>query len=192
MLLDAVTRDRAALLHAQVRLALAHLAQWRPWMAGDDAEHTLMAYAAHESVGYRFTRQQTADGYGPARSVWQIEPATFEDVVDRIVWRSEHLREALAALIPPDLWASPPAVRIDALRWNTLLAAAVARIRLLDEPAPLPKLREPAEVHAAYWLKAYNRTRDPVEQPRRLNSFTLSYRAYIEPMKREMWPEARG
>ncbi|HUB16168.1 MAG TPA: hypothetical protein VMB34_29755 [Acetobacteraceae bacterium] len=110
-----------------------------------DAERLLMGTAAVESNFVNFVQF----GRGPARGMFQMEPATFDDIINRYLAMAEQavLRDALIALAS----GSPP--RFDALETDHLLAAGLARVRYHMVQAGIPSaLKDQAE----YWWVHYN------------------------------------
>jgi hypothetical protein len=106
-----------------------------------EAEIMLLAIAGQESgCG---TRCQAAGG--PARSVWQIEPATAAAVLGR--WPAG--RSALAELLLWPAWTDRDALA-QGLQWSELGAAVIARGILWLEPRPLPALGDLAAAWAYY------------------------------------------
>ena len=83
---------------------------------------------------------------GPARSLLQIEPGTFDDI-----WRRYGGFYRLVELVPQiydlDLMA--------AVTWHPPLAVAVARLKYWGDRAPLPA---PGDLRgqARYWKRVYN------------------------------------
>lgn len=185
---DLLFRTRARLLvNSVIRPVLWHLTSYRDWMGSEAAIFHMFAIAVHESAGLRFTRQMVeGGGYGRARSLFQIEPATFDDVLKRIIIPRKELWQAVQEIAPPDFMSAPSNSRLEALRWNQHLACAIARCRLLDHPGPIPAIDEESWVHAEAWLLAYNRTRG-AERPKRMESFIKSFESYVLPMKRELF-----
>ncbi len=130
-----------------VRPTLDYMAAWNDRFRSAAAEELLVATAAHESGGFRHDRQL---GGGPARGFFQIEPATFDDVVERYVAEIRpEWRDLIGGLVLP--LASPT----DQLVWNQALGCAVARLRYYMAPAPLPSAGDRAGL-AAYWKRHYN------------------------------------
>lgn len=99
----------------------------------DRAEELLIATAAHESAGLRYIKQV---GGGPALSVFQIEPTTARDVIDRWLPRqSARLRDLVA--ITAEFRAGDD---LDArLLCDMRFATVVARLIYWRAPEALPK-----------------------------------------------------
>lgn len=104
-----------------------------------EAAVQLLALTAAAESGFEFRRQRAdyRDGewtYGPARGIYQMEPATFDDV-------RRYLRERRGS----DQWDAvqifmpePETVTADWLCFDDALATAIARIRYWMDPEPLP------------------------------------------------------
>lgn len=129
-----------------VRPALTALGLWSP-----TAERLVMGTAAHESAGFRYVRQL---GGGPALSLWQIEPATYLDLMTNTL---PGLRIDLRAKFA-DLFARParPYPEPEALVRDLFLGAAVCRLLYYRHPDPIP---DTLEGQAAMWKKLYNTPR---------------------------------
>lgn len=113
------------------------------------AERLVMGTAAHESEGFKWIDQTTA-GPGPALGLWQIEPATYDDLVKNTL---PGLRDPLRSALRPILDPPPPAQRL----WSDLrLGAVVCRLLYYRAPAALPS--DPGDIGAlaAYWKRYYN------------------------------------
>lgn len=111
------------------------------------AEDLVLGTALQESAGHYLVQL----GGGPALGIYQMEPATHDDI-----WRNylgfrgrEHLRTAALSLKCLDA--------TDALNLtgNLLYATAMCRIHYYRVPKPLP---EPGDVdgYARYWKAHYN------------------------------------
>ena len=130
------------------------------------AEALLLGTVAHESRGGRYLAQLG----GPARGIYQMEPATHDDL-----WR--HFlpsRRPLKALLLT--WAHDPAPypSPDQMVYDLRYATAMARVHYLRVPAPLPAADDLIG-QAAYWKRYYNTPagKGTVEQ------YTQSWHAYM-------------
>lgn len=138
-----------------IRPVLAHLSGAdAPGIDTFAAVELLVGTAAQES-NLRALDQITARDdktLGPALGLWQIEPATHDDV-----WEN-HLshRPALAARVA-DLRAAWPSPQIQ-LATNLAYACAIARLVYYRSPV---KLAAPGDIagHAAAWKRVYNTPR---------------------------------
>lgn len=126
-----------------VRPTLSHIGLW-----SSAAENLLVGTALQES-GLRHLRQL---GDGPARGLYQIEPATEADL-----WRNFlPNRPGLAASLE-GLLATVPS-RTEQLTTNLAYATAVARLVYLRHPEPLPAAEDVAGM-ARYWKRHFNTAR---------------------------------
>lgn len=110
-----------------------------------EAEQLVMATAMVES-NLAFIQQI---GRGPARSFFQMEPVTHDDIWERYLSRKPHLLNDLKGLIMRDMDLH------EQLHGNLFYAAAMCRIFYLRFKEPLP---DAGDWHgmAAYWKKYYN------------------------------------
>jgi hypothetical protein len=105
----------------------------------DNAEELLVATAAHESKGGYYLAQEK----GPALGIYQMEPATYNDL-----WNN-YLRfnsDVVAALLRLDYTRTDPTV----MTYDLGYATAMCRLQYRRVPYPLP----PANNHnmiAEYW-----------------------------------------
>ena len=142
-----------------VRPALTHLGLWSA-----AAENLLLGTAVHES-GLRFLRQL---GDGPARGLFQIEPATHDDLWENFLRRRRALRTKVAAL------AAPVPSRLEQLATNAAYATAMARLVYLRAPEPLPAAHD-VEALARYWKRHYNTARGGGSTA----AFLLAYKEHV-------------
>lgn len=95
------------------------------------AEELLILTAAAESNMGEYIRQVR----GPARGIFQMEPATFHDIMERwLPTRSKDLREKVAAFESTFVGMRSP----DTMVYNLKYAILVARLFYLRFPEPLP------------------------------------------------------
>lgn len=109
------------------------------------AEQLVMGTAAVES-GFVDLKQL---GNGPAVGLWQMEPATFRDVLLRFLKLRSDLRPGSVR------YASSDTPAVDELAWNLRLGAAFCRLRYLMDPLALPAAGNVASL-AATWKRTYN------------------------------------
>lgn len=87
-------------------------------------------------------------GGGPARGLFQIERATFEDVYGRYLRnRQRLLARANELLTIGDPWAQ--------IETNDCFSCAIARVRYLYDPKPLPDANDIPAL-AEVWVRVYN------------------------------------
>ena len=114
----------ASLLRGHIQKVLAPLGLYSP-----EAEELLMATCAQESLLGKY-REQVG---GPALGIFQMEPATYDDIWDNYLKYHMDLATKIAALVPPGV---VPEAHI--LINNDDLAIAMARIQYLRAPGALP------------------------------------------------------
>lgn len=97
-------------------------------LGGDAVEELLLGTAAQESgLG-----EHLAQVHGPALGVWQMEPATHDDIWKNfIAYRAEYGTRVISLL-------SPGLTKLDQLRGNLYYACAMARLQYLRSPHPIP------------------------------------------------------
>jgi hypothetical protein len=103
------------------------------------AELAILMIMAHESGGGKFRRQV---GGGPARGLIQMEPPTFDSVIEFGAQVSNYLRRA-----------GYGPVKCADLEFDDRLCVVMARARLAMDPAALPET--PADM-AAYLKRVWN------------------------------------
>jgi hypothetical protein len=97
--------------------------------ASDRATVLLMAIAGQESA-WEWRRQRG----GPARSYWQFERwGGVAEVMQKCTLKLQAVTQALDIQYQPD-------VIFEAMTWNDTLAAAMARLLLWQDAAPLPAI----------------------------------------------------
>lgn len=122
--------------------------------APKEAVALMLETAAAES-GFN-TRVQM--GGGPARGLWQVEPATADDIFKNyLVERRHDLYYALCKIsfgFKLVGWAPPSRYETaEFLEHNDVFCCCMARIVYLRDPDPIPKT---VEERAAYWKRVYN------------------------------------
>jgi hypothetical protein len=112
------------------------------------AEDLLIGTAMQESLLGRFLRQHPT---GPARGVYQMEPATHDDI-----WRNflAH-RKGLADRVRDFRMANAPLVDVEELQANLYYATAMTRVHYRRIPEKLPEHGDVAG-YARYWKLYYN------------------------------------
>ena len=132
-----------------IRITLYDIGLW-----SDEAEQLLLGTGAVES-NYYAIRQYRG---GPARSFFQIEPATCKDNLENYLKYRSSLWEKIykKCCIPKELIHEDDLVRLGwVLQTNIAFSICMARIKYRRVPKPLPKLND-VEGQAKYWLKYYN------------------------------------
>lgn len=106
------------------------------------AVELLLGTAATEShLGYWLRQVE-----GPAQGLWQMEPATEQDIWTNYLNFRPRLCRAVQRL---STWSE------DELVNNPVYACAMARLQYLRAPAPLPPASD-IEAQARYWKAHYN------------------------------------
>jgi hypothetical protein len=108
------------------------------------AERLLLGTAIVESR-LTWLRQH---GDGPARGVYQIEPATHDDIWANYLAYRDGLANRVARL-------AGERPRVDQLAWNLGYATAIARLVYYRRPEPLPHADDLAGL-ARYWKAHFN------------------------------------
>lgn len=124
-----------------IRPVLEHLG-----LGGDAAEELLLGTAIQESRCGTYLRQL---GGGPALGVFQMEPATHDDIWDNYLRYQLQLAGKVGALLAP--WPD----RAPQLVGNLAYATAMARVHYRRVPAALPAAGD-LLAQARYWKRWYN------------------------------------
>ena len=112
---------------------------------GRAAEILVLGTALQES-NLRYLRQL---GDGPARGVYQMEPATHDDIWDNYLRYRAELRDAVSE------FEVPRQDRHDQLVWNLGYATAMCRVHYRRVLEPLPGADDLLGL-ATYWKQHYN------------------------------------
>lgn len=136
-----------------------------PGVRSDGARYLLLGTGLKES--HYNTRVQKAGG--PARSLWQIEKPTHDDVVARYFGRSNRRLELLTALGGSAGWS--------AVTLNDWYACAIARGVYRFRPGSLPAPTDAAGM-GRHWKQYYN----TVAGAGTASSFTDLYTQHILPL----------
>ncbi len=122
-----------------IRPVVRRLGLWSP-----AAERLLLGTALTES-GLRHLHQVR----GPARGLYQVEPATLRDLYTNWLPRHSKLSEGLR------LFTVPRCAYEDQLIWNLAYATAIARLIYYRRPEPLPRADDLPAL-AEYWKAHFN------------------------------------
>lgn len=131
-------------------------------MYSQDAVNLLLGTAAQESGFGKFIRQLNC---GPARGIFQMEPATFQYLLKYV--KNKGIEEQIKSscnciqLIP------------ESLEYNLKLAIVFCRLRYLVVNEPLPS---DLKGYAAYWKKYYNSVLGAGTE----EQFIKHYKKYVE------------
>ena len=107
------------------------------------AEQLLLATAMAESK-LEYLQQVR----GPARGIYQMEPATHDDIWRNFLRYKDRLANNVAVCMTAES-------RIDQLRSNLAYATAMCRVHYFRVPAPLPAAGDALGI-ARYWKQYYN------------------------------------
>jgi hypothetical protein len=129
-----------------IRISLRPITATRHPLYSPAAEEILLMIAAHESS---FGRDLLQIGGGPARGLYQVEPATMHDNYDNFI----DSRPELARQVEAVAGAHGPSV--DHLQYNPIYATIHARLKLYRSPGQLPSATDQAAM-AAYCKQHYN------------------------------------
>lgn len=128
-----------------------------------DAVNLILGTIAQESAFGRYRRQL---GNGPALGICQMEPNTFEDIVDNFLRYHRDLSDRIKSCAHVD--------HLDAMdiEHNDRLAIAMARMQYWRYPDRIPAN---IEGYAALWKKRYN----TVYGAGTINEFVKNYHRYV-------------
>jgi len=115
------------------------------------AENLLVLTAAQESQAGKYIHQL---GNGPACGIFQMEPATHDDIWRNYLEYKPVLRETISNLDLPNLWGSAIGTAQE-MCGNMYYAAAMCRLHYLRVPTPLPNEHDTPAL-ALYWKRWYN------------------------------------
>ena len=123
------------------------------------AENLLLGTALQES-GLRYLKQL---GGGPALGVYQMEPATHQDIWINYLNAREDLKYKVLewheeSMIDDPVNAEEVTRQPSAMTWNLAYATAMARVHYLRVPEPLPEAHNVMDM-AEYWKAHFNTPR---------------------------------
>jgi len=122
------------------------------------AADLLYRTAMHESGGLKYSKQL---GGGPARSVFQIEPTTATDIVQRWAKNKSQAMGALeevTGMTRKQLLGLNRKELVGLLETNSLFATTVARFKYMMTPHAIP---EGLVAQANYWGRHYQTSNSP-------------------------------
>lgn len=130
------------------------------------AEELLLGTAVQESLNFTYRTQM---GGGPAKSYFQMEPATHDDIWNNFLrYKQELADKVIATLTVPD------ADKLEALEHNDYYAAAMARVHYYRVSKALPDAGD-VNAQAAYWKQYYN---TPLGKGR-VNEYVEKWELYV-------------
>jgi len=141
--------DPAQFRELIVRPVLQALKKWSV-----AAENLLLGTALQES-GLRYLKQI---GGGPALGVYQMEPATHDDIWKNYIRQGRDELGNTIFLATQAHWNQNENVQSDMLIWNLAYATAMARVHYLRVPEPLPEAHNVMGM-AEYWKAHFNTPR---------------------------------
>lgn len=125
---------------------LIHVVLKEIGLYSEDAVELLMLTAATESnLGYYIVQK----GGGPAQGIFQMEPATEDDIHDNYLRYKKDLVDKLYHMFPP-----ADSV-LDDMEVNLAYQIAMARVHYLRVPEKLPSKKD-VHAMALYWKRYYN------------------------------------
>lgn len=127
-----------------IRPALLHLAAELPGFARDGAVELLLGTIAQES-NFRHLVQLG----GPARGLYQVEPATYRDIQENYLRYKPAAQKAVLSLRAA--WPDSESQLVT----NLAFATAIARLVYYRSPAAIPATGDIAG-HARVWKRVYN------------------------------------
>jgi hypothetical protein len=130
------------------------------------AESLLLGTAAQESGMGQYIVQL---GNGPARGIFQMEPATLNDIYDNYLSYRPDLQGKV------DAFLSPALSKVDNLTCNIAYATLMCRVHYMRVKAPLPGAQD-IEAMARYWKQYYN---TPLGKGTE-SEFVENYHRYVE------------
>ena len=149
-----------------IQPTLQHLAVVEPRLSNRASEQLLLGTALIES-NLDALKQK---GGGPALSVFQIEPATFDDIYERYLPARTALFTQIQDLLIPSF------TPIEQLVGNPFFACGIARMKYWMIPEPLPPAGD-LEALGHYWKRYYN----TAEGAGNAAYFADHYRKYVKP-----------
>lgn len=168
---------------AQLRSEVVRPALEAIGLHSEAAELLVLGTGATES-GYRYIRQI---GKGPAVGLWQMEPATYDDIWRNFLAYRTSLRAQVLAIVHRASGFEPPAQE---MAWNLRLAAAMCRVHYHRRcrVGGVEKLPAPGDVRAMAetWKSAYN-TRLGAGHP---EDFVAAWQRIVAPVLRVQSEEA--
>lgn len=130
----------------------------------DDARDLLLGTCAQESAFGKYRKQL---GGGPALGIFQMEPNTFNDIVNNYLKYKPELRQKVLEV------ASTNDFRAAELVNNDKLACAMARVHYLRVPKAIP---HGLEEQAAYYKQYYNTPLGAAT----VDEYIKNYHKYVE------------
>jgi len=127
------------------------------------AENLILGTGAHESMGWTKRKQM---GGGPALGLFQMEPNTFNDIVNNYLRYHPNIVEKIKQIAKTNVLSS-----VDLIN-NDKLAICMCRVHYLRVPEPIPN---DLSGWAKYWKKWYNTAKGRGTE----QEFIKNYKRYI-------------
>lgn len=127
------------------------------------AENLILGTGAHESMGWTKRKQM---GGGPALGLFQMEPNTFNDIVNNYLRYHPNIVEKIKQIAKTNVLSS-----VDLIN-NDKLAICMCRVHYLRVPEPIPN---DLPGWAKYWKKWYNTAKGKGTE----QEFIKNYKRYI-------------
>lgn len=151
------------LIEGVIAPTLKHFNMW-----SEEAQDLLLATAAQESNMGSFLMQVN----GPALGIWQMEPATYVDIVYNVIYSN---KRDLKSEIESYFSYLPLTSYVDKLIYDLRYACLFCRLQYWRYKEPLPPAGD-VDAQFAYWKKYYNRN----EVKGSLSEFVLNYSKYVK------------
>ena len=110
----------------------------------DDAVNLIEGTGAHESCGWKYRKQL---GNGPALGLFQMEPATFNDICKNYLKYRPAIEAKIKQISHVSILSS-----IDLIN-NDRLAVCMCRVHYMRQKGAIP---DSVEGYAEYWKDHYN------------------------------------
>lgn len=111
----------------------------------ENAVYLILGTAAQESGFGKYIKQL---GNGPALGIFQMEPNTFNDIIENWLKYKNDLYHEILLTLGHNNMLDP-----DVMRWNLKAAIIMTRLHYRRVKAPLPT---DLNGYAEYWKKYYN------------------------------------
>ena len=131
-------------------------------MGGESAESLMLATALCESGLSNLVQK----GGGPARGLWQVEPATHDDVWWTFLAFKPPLEVKMERML--NSWQT----RHDQLTTDPCYCCAIARLKYWRDPEPLP---DDAEGGCLYHKRVFNSVDGKADPEKTMWAFTAVY-----------------
>lgn len=145
-----------------LRPALQIVDMWQP-----NVEILLLGTCATES---QFGHYLTQEKSGPALGIYQMEPNTYDDLLENYLKRRDNLRQKIFNACDIPLDSHPSAER---MVWDLRFATLMARLKYWTIPEPIPDADDLSAI-ADYYVRYYN-----AGGAATVEKFLLDYHKYV-------------